>query len=314
MAKFELLEGTGLNWPALTPATLARLRSSLSAGWRVDEDGRRFGFREVRPQRPGVFVAFFAVHSSLPYWTYDDAGNPVHEVVPDSFERVLTVFFALEGRFLLHDRRFFRTDLNKEKVRSLWRRAFDLALFDADLGPLTALQPYTEESLAATMLQRLRDDPYRVMEVQVRDLAGRTVPDGVHFYNPDVDRDAIAHALFDGTFATVDDVRFAAARDRDVRESRVVDGVAATGTVSEYVTTSDVGRRRRVVRIRVDATIDVPLEPEELEQATTDVVDQLVERVQELFPDRFAHIVDQFEGGLFERADSGPAPTGGTDG
>jgi hypothetical protein len=115
----------------------------------------------------------------------------------------------------------------------------------------------------------------------------------------------------DRTFQVVDDIRFTATGDQDARRSKLVEGVAETGVVSEYVTTSDDPQRRRIVRMRVDATVTVELEPEQLEQAQADVVDELVAKVAEVFAPRFVSGPDAWRGTLFEGTDTSP-PDGET--
>src|SRR5439155_242994 len=91
-----------------------------------------------------AFAGYFVIETRLPFLTYDDTGGPPlsNEVV--DFERVLAIHLPRDGRWILHERRFFRTDLNKPLVRDRFRDGLRLAHAEAGLGGTVRLESFQQ--------------------------------------------------------------------------------------------------------------------------------------------------------------------------
>jgi hypothetical protein len=302
LAKFEVLDAVGPDWASLPRERRASLLRGLQEpGWLHARDGRAFGFREFQEYELDLFVGYFAVESRLSYLRYDDSGAPPERSEVEESERVLSLCLIREGRWLLHDRRFFRTDLNKALVRDLFDAALQWWSFDAAISPIQRLQPFQESLTPEQMLERLLAEQDRVLRVTVGELHGRRVPREFRFFNPRFEFDEEQHDFLDEEFRVIDDVALQAEESRDLRDSKLAQGVARAGDVVEYALEDPVGRRRQVRR-RVPPSFDIDLDLDDPTLPLPELARLIVNRYMELYPSRYGTEADFFAGGLFDHA------------
>ena len=297
-SKFEVLDAYGPDWPSLpTTRRLALLRALQDPTFRRDSS-RRFGFREFSHVQPDVFAGYFVIEGRLSYLTYDESGAPPqHDELPE-FERVLAVLLVTEGRWIVHERRFFRTDLNKALVRERFQDALRLAHSAAGFAGSVRLQAFERNLSNAEMLRLLRESPALVTRIEIADLHRQHVPDDYHFYNPRYDLDREVHLLVDGDLDVLENAEFRSAASADVRGSRIAAGLAHAGSVDEFGTQDAAGQRRRVRR-SIPAIFELDVDPEDDGTPLATTVGRIVAAVREGYPGRYQH-GDAFAGGLFE--------------
>jgi hypothetical protein len=268
-------------------------------GWRRARDGRAFGFREFEEFEPDACAGYFAVESRLRYLRYDETGSPPERSEVQESERVLSIFLLREGRWLVHDRRFFRTDLTKALVRDLFLAALTWWSHRANIMPVTRLQPFQLSLTPDQMLERFIAERDRVLRVTVGELHGRRVPRDFRFFNPRFEFDEEEHDFLDDEFRVIDDIAFQAETSVDIRDSKLAQGVARTGDLVEYAMEDPVGRRRQVRR-RVPPSFDIDLDLDDPSITVAELAGFVVSRYAELYPSRYGTEADFFAGGLFE--------------
>jgi hypothetical protein len=301
MAKFEVLDCEGPDWPNIPAERRAAMLEALqNPQWRHGTGQRAFGFRQFSEPIPGVFAGYFAVQSTLAYLTYDDSGSPPDEKEVQEFERVLAVFMAEEGRWILHERRFFRTDLNKSLVRDLFGHAVRLANYEAGLGGASSIKPFEQYRTSEEMLaELLGENAARVIRISVDELHLREVPESFHFFNPRVDLDLETHILVNHDLEALDQADLEAAPNVDIRTSKLAQALARSGSV-EYFATQDPAGRRRQVRRRVPPTFELDVDPNDPSVPIRTTVEIVVTRVLETYPNRYHRSSSPYGGGLFE--------------
>lgn len=266
MTKFEVLDAVGPNWSGASEDTRQRLLDSLGSDrWLATGGGRRYGFREFRPTQPNIWGGYFAIESRMDYGVYE--GDTFVRSELAEFERVLCIFFPVDGRWVVHERRFFRTDLNKALVRDLMLEALTTATLTAVLGPVISLDPFAAELTSDQMREALITDQRRVLEVHIRGLAGARVPRDYRFFNPRYDLDEEVHDFFDADLPVLDEAELEAAPSRDIRDSRIAQGLARAGSVETFAV-AEPGAGRKVVTRRIPPTFDIEIA---LDDPTLDV-------------------------------------------
>jgi hypothetical protein len=299
MAKFEVLDVFGPDWPSLPTVRRQALLSAFQApGWLRDSANRRFGFRQFNQEMPEIFAGYFAIESRLRYFTYDETGAPPLEDVVTEFERVLAIFLALEGRWVLHERRFFRTDVNKAIVRDRFQEAVRLAQSNAGIAGLPRIEPFEQALSDVEMLDRFIQEPNRVIRIDVRELHGRSVPNAYRFFNPRYDLDQEVHTLVNHDLTVIQGAEFEAADSADIRHAKVPQALARAGAVEEFATQDSLGRRRRIRR-SIPPTFELQIDLDDPAAPLTPIVQAVVAAVTEAYPSRYGG-QDNYVGGLFE--------------
>jgi hypothetical protein len=300
--KFEVLDAIGPRWPDLPSERLDALLGALqNPAWRHDAARRRFGFRQFERFGDDVFAGYFVIESRLHFLTYDDTGNPPLPGEVIEFERVLAIFLPQDGRWIVHERRFFRTDLNKPLVRDRFRDALRLAHAEAGLGGNVRIEPFQQSLTDTQMLERLTTEPTRVIRVDIRRLHGQRVPPEYRFYNPRYDLDEEVHALFDQDLNVLEDAELEAAPAADIRDSKVAKALSQAGAVESYSTQDAMGRRYRVRR-DIPATFELDLEIDDPDLPLDRIVNELVAFVRESYPS--LEDDNPYRGGLLERPEA----------
>jgi len=296
--KFEVLDAIGPNWPELPDERLAALLTSLqNPTWRHDPARRRYGFRQVARFGDDVFAGYFVIESRLHFLTYDDTGDPPLPGEVVEFERVLAILIPRDGRWVVHERRFFRTDLNKPLVRDRFRDALRLAHAEAGLGGNVRIEPFQQSLTDTQMLERLIGEPARVIRVDIRRLHGQRVPPDYRFYNPRYDLDVEAHTLFDQDLNVLDDAEFEASPNADIRASKIAQALSQAGALESYSTEDALGRRYRIRR-DIPATFELALEIDDPELPLDRIVNEVVAFVRESYPS--LRDDNPYRGGLLE--------------
>lgn len=303
--KFEVLDAIGPNWDGLPAARRKALLEALqNPTWRFDGIRRRYGFRQFEQYDDNVYAGWFAIESKLHYLTYDDAGNEPEPGEITEFERVLAILLVDEGRWVLHERRFFRTDLTKPLVRDRFRDALIYAFSDAGMSGNVRVEPFQQTLTERQMLERFQSEAGRVIRLDVKRMHGQQVPDEFKFFNPKFELDKEVHDLFDRDLIVLDDAEFEAAPSADIRDSKIASALSRTGSVESFSIQDHHGRRLRLRRV-IPATFELSIDIDDIDDKVDmdRAVREVVAFVREEYPS--IHGDDVYRGGLFAEAEEG---------
>lgn len=238
----------GINWASLTRDNRRRIAERLDRSrWR-GRAPNRYGFTEIRRTATAIWGYFSQEFPDL-LKQYDEQKVPTETEAPN-FVNLVFILQTGTGFLLLQDRRFHNEG---ELSMSQSRRRFEATLGsltrqahfgDVELRPKEYVQVAREEFLA--VIQR-----EEVMEVEVDQIGGRSIPDDVVLFNPDLEAEKLLRDVWNAhERPNVGQLHVKRAAGGNLRDSKYVRAASHAGEPKRVVyETGPAGRRvTRVIR------------------------------------------------------------------
>lgn len=274
----DLLDLAGRSWNNITPQDIERLTQVVQDLPMQGVAPSRYAITGVL-RVDDVIGGFFVVEYNRDVLELDEQKNEQHVNRPEWAKTVFTLFPRI-GKVLLQSRQYPR-GLTADRVNTLFRTAIPSIMFSAQLGFITVAELTQQDVPDEQFVQVFDDAASRVEKIVVKDLRTNPSLEGLTYYNPQRDRNAIIGQSHDHDFSLLDRIELdVGEKNTDLRNVHIAKSAVRSGKNEEMRYFSADGEYhvlRRVIKdkyeIVVDEDADV-IREEDLQRIAAQILEQ----------------------------------------